>query len=177
MRWMISLAFVGVVTLIAGCGVSHTETIPGPKKDSALARSEADRYVLTAEPAGVKSVIDIRKDAKSGDEVVVVGRIGGAAKPFTEGRASFLIADETLKPTEGCDCPWDYCEYSNEDRAAGRLLVKFANEQGATLPHEARDMFAVKELSTVVVKGTVSRDKDNNVIVVASGLYVRPETK
>ena len=42
-----------------------------------------------SEPAGAKGVIDVRKEAKDGDEVVVVGRIGGSDEAVHQGRAAF----------------------------------------------------------------------------------------
>jgi hypothetical protein len=57
------------------------------------ALAEGKKYLLPSEPAGAKGVIDVRKDAKDGEEVVVVGRVGGSSTPFTPGRTSFLIVD------------------------------------------------------------------------------------
>jgi hypothetical protein len=85
----------------------------------------------------------------------------------------FLIADESLKPTAECDCPWDFCEYSKEERLAATANVKFVDDQGKTLPTGAREMFGISELTTVVVKGKASRDDKGNLTVIASGLYVR----
>ncbi|MGL4554953.1 MAG: hypothetical protein ACRC33_27615 [Gemmataceae bacterium] len=164
-----------LVALAAGCG---TDTAPPvAKKATAPVPADANKLVLASEPAGVKGVIDVRKDAKDGDEVVVAGQIGGAAKPFTEGRASFLMVDPSLVPTEGCETPWDFCEMEKKAVAAARLSVKFVDADGKTLHSGAKELFGVKELSGVVVKGKVSRDDKDNVVVVASGIHVRPEKK
>src|SRR4051794_21107581 len=80
-----------------------------------------------------RGVIEVRKEAKDGDEVVVVGRVGGSTKPFVEGRASFLIVDPSLKPAQHCDCPWDYCETPDEQRKAARATIRFADDRGKTL--------------------------------------------
>ena len=92
--------------LLAGCGQGD--------KPAATAGATLDRtrYVAASEPAGAKGVIEVRKDAKDGAEVVVVGRIGGHGKtPFT-GRAAFTIVDPSLKTCdeigEECKTPWDY---------------------------------------------------------------------
>jgi hypothetical protein len=89
----------------------------------------------------------------------------------------FLIVDPSLKPTVECECPWDYCEYKKKDLAAARVLVKFTDGDGKTVNGEARTLFGIKELSTVVVKGKVQRDDKDNVVVVAERLFVRPEAK
>ena len=85
--------------------LSAATTSTPPLDETAPAAVDATPYKLAAEPAGAKGVIDVRKDAKDGDEVVVVGRVGGAAKPFTEGRATFLIVDPSLKPADGVRVP------------------------------------------------------------------------
>jgi len=176
-RFLRCLTLTAVVVLAVGCGSSPDPKggeQPKPQSDPA-ALAEGKQLILTSEPTGAKGVIDIRNKARNGDEVVVVGRVGGSTKPFTEGRASFLIVDPSLKPTAECDCPWDFCEYPKKELAAARLSVKFAAADGQTLKSGARETFDIKELSTVVVKGKVSRDDKNNVVVVASGIFVRPE--
>lgn len=173
----------GLVALAAGCGQGGNDS-PAPQggdqaktKSDPAARAEGKKFLLAAEPAGAKGVIDTRKYAKDGDEVTVSGQVGGSTKPFTEGRASFLIVDPSLKVTEGCDTPWDFCELPKKEVAAARLSVKLVDAEGKTLKAGAREMFGIKELSQVVVKGKVSRDDQDNVIVVATGVHVRPEAK
>jgi len=164
-----------MVALAAGCGPNGGST-PGPQsgeQSSPAALAEGKAFVLASEPAGAKGARDIRKHAKDGDEVVVVGQVGGAAKPFTEGRASFLIVDPSLKATSECDCPWDFCEHPKTELAAARLSVKFVGADGKTLKAGAKEMFGIKELTAVVVKGKVNRDDRGNVVVVASGIFVR----
>lgn len=137
LRSLVCLALTAVVTLTAGCGSSGNPS-PGngdaSKGKAALtARIDGQSYLLAAEPAGVRGVIDTRKTAKDGDEIVVAGQVGGSTKPFTEGRASFLIVDPSLKPSDECDTPWDFCELPNKEVAAARLTVKFVGADGKTL--------------------------------------------
>jgi len=167
---------------LGGCGslVPDPEKNPDPQpkaKGHAVALPEGKKLMLPTEPAGVKGVIAIRKEAKDGDEVIVAGQVGGSTKPFTEGRAGFLIVDPSLKPTAECESPWDFCEYPTKEVAAARLSVKFVDADGKTIGTGARELFGIAELSQVVVKGKVHRDDKDNIVVVASGIYVRPEGK
>jgi hypothetical protein len=161
-----------LVVFIAGC----TNNGPHNHAPSAAASVDAGPYRLAAEPAAARGVSEVRQSAQDGDEVVVVGRVGGSAKPLTDGRASFLMVDPSLKPTEGCECPWDFCEYSKEELLAATVAVKVVDDQGRSLPAGARELFGLKELSTVVVKGKARRDDKGNLTVLASGLYVRKDT-
>ncbi len=161
--------------LLVGCGVSSSD--PPPLPTSAEAVAEARKLLVASEPPSPQSVIEVRQKGKHGDAVVVIGQIGGETKPFIEGRASFLLVDSSLKPTLECDCPWDFCEYRKADLAAARVSVKFVDALGKTLPVDAREAFGVKELSKVIVSGKVQRDDNNNVVIVGTGLFVRPEAK
>ena len=55
------------------------------------------------------------------------------------------------------------------------MSVKFVGADGKTVANGARGMFGIRELSTVVIRGKVQRDDKDNVIVVASGIFVRPD--
>lgn len=143
---------------------------PAPKESAAAV---GQKYLLPQEPTSPKEVAAARKVVKDGDEVVIVGKVGGSEKPFTKGRASFQLADAGLPIEEGCDCPWDFCNVPVEERKASTVTIRFINDQGQTLPTPAQEMFSIKELSTVVVKGKVSRDDKDNVTILATGLFVR----
>jgi hypothetical protein len=169
---------LALVALAAGCGPDGPKDggRQGPADDQD-ALTQGKKLLLAAEPEGVKGVIEVRKDAKDGDEVVMAGTVGGSEKPFTVGRASFLVVDPSLKATDECDCPWDFCEYDKKELDAAKLLVKFVDGRGDTLKAGAKKMFGIKELSRVVVKGKVKRDDKGNVAVLATGIFVRPEAK
>src|SRR5262245_25996234 len=93
---------------LAGCGkdekggASETAKLPA----SGLPES----YWLAAAPAVSQPVAEVREKAKTGDSVVVTGRVGGAKEPFTSGVAAFTIVDAVLPPCKDeCETPWDYC--------------------------------------------------------------------
>src|SRR5436853_1418696 len=95
------------VALAAGCSQSPPPIANGPTGDGG-------QYLLAAEPAGAMSVKDVRQSVKDGEEVVVVGRIGGTVKPWIEGRAGFQIVDSSVtacneKEGDACTRPWESC--------------------------------------------------------------------
>ena len=51
--------------------------------------------------------------------------------------------------------------------------MKFVDDAGKTLTHDARSFLAVKELNTVVVQGRIHRGSDSSVYVIASGIFVK----
>lgn len=159
----------GAVVLLAGC----------TGNDGGAARHDASpdqRYLLTSEPAGARDVRYVKDKAADGEDVVVAGRIGGSAKPFTRDLAAFTIVGLSVEPEgcdDGCDDPW--CCVDRKVLKAATTLVKVVDEQGQTVRVRAKDLLGVKELQTVVVKGKVKKDGDGNVVVLASAVFVRPE--
>jgi hypothetical protein len=167
--------FVPVLLLIAallvGCGPGES---PAPESGPPAADS---KYLLTTEPAGAQDVKQALDTAQDGDEVVVVGRVGGDVDPWVQGLAVFNVADLSLKPcseTEDdlCPTPWDYC--CEPDLAAKRTLVKVVDADGKVLATDAKQLLSLTELQTVVIQGTARRDDAGNLSLLATGIYVRP---
>lgn len=164
-----ALAIITVAVLcvaMAGCGKKEDSTI-------------RDKYLLKEEPKTAADVIVTRGKAKDKDDVVVVGRIGGRENPWIKGSAAFSIVDVSLKPcneTEGdtCETPWDYC--CETDLPKATLFVTILDsETGKTLKQDAREVFKLKELQTLVVQGKAQRDSEGNVTLAASHIFVRPD--
>ena len=96
-----------LLVAVVGCSQEPTRQPPTSGVDGS-------KYVLSAKPEDARGVIKVRKDAKDGDDVVVVGRIGGSDNPWIEGMAAFTIVDPKLKHChelgdDGCLKPWDFC--------------------------------------------------------------------
>jgi hypothetical protein len=167
---------VSAALIVVGC--ERSANVNNPSGAVAIQSEGADGLLLAEEPEGAKGVLDVRKDAKDGDEVLVVGRVGGRAEPLVKGRASFTIVDPSLKtcsdiPGDNCERPWDYCCENPSDLARATVLVKFVDEGGKTVARDARELLGVEPLQTVVVRGKAKRDADGNLTVLASALHVR----
>jgi hypothetical protein len=147
-----------------------------PPKESAKEEPaiDSEQYILAKEPSGAKGIREVRQKSRPGEEITVVGRIGGSARPFTKGRCSFTVIDLTVEPCDddGCGNPW--CSVKPDTLRQSVALVKFVDSTGKTLQADAKSVFAVEELSTVVVKGRASKDSKGNLVIVGSGLFVRP---
>ena len=160
--------------LVTGCTREHP---PANSISPSTPHVDGSKYSLSAEPAGAKDVIAARKNVSDGDDVVVVGRIGGDRKgSWVEGRAAFSIVDRSLTPCselEGdqCKTPWDYC--CEADLPTSMAFVKFVDQQGKLVKADARQLLQVKELQTVVIRGKAERDDAGNLTVLADGIFVR----
>lgn len=174
MKELIYTATIVVVGLaIAGCSKNSTTT----SSTSSAAVVDGSKFILASEPKGGKDVIQVRQAAKEGEEIVIVGRIGGSESPWVNGRAAFSIVDPSLKacsdiPGDACKTPWDYC-CETDKLPKSTALVQFVDESGSPVKSDARELLNVKELQTVVISGKAKRDPEGNLTVQAKKMYVR----
>jgi hypothetical protein len=168
------IVLLGMV-IAAGCQQS---TDPSTNNNPVSDGSVETNYLLADEPDGAKSVMDLKQNAKDGDDVLIVGRVGGDKKPFLEGLAGFTIVDTSLKscadiPGDTCPTPWDYCCEDPTEVKRGKALVKIVDAGGNTVKKDARELIGVSLLQTVVVRGKAKRDDEGNLTVLASAVHVR----
>ncbi len=120
-----------------------------------------------AVPAGT-----CKANAKLGDKVTVLGRIGGSRVPFVASRAMFTIVDPSLKSCadmdepDHCSMPWDYCCEPRESLKRNSITIEIAGADGKLLPFSVSGAEGLKPLATVAVTGTVSERNDEGLFVV-----------
>jgi hypothetical protein len=175
---LIRVALFSLFAWLAGCTKEPSPSGEAPKTSPTVA--EGAKYLLSAEPAGAKDVTKLREEAKDGDAVVIVGRVGGSREPCVKGRVAFTIVDMAQKSCdengEDCQTPWDYCHLSTSEIAAVSAMIKIVDEQGKTVPHDVKEFLGIQPLQTVVVQGKVKRD-NGNLTVLADGIYIRPKPR
>lgn len=170
-----SFILVGLVLLFAGCKESTTAMTDGPSHNRQEIDSGKTQYETETEPADAMPVGEAKEKVEDGQDVTLVGIVGGSSQPFVEGLAAFTVVDpkvEYCAPEEGCPTPWDYC--CTQDQVKENIAtVKIVNDEGKPVAQDAREFLNIKELSTVVVTGKAKRDDQGNLTVAASKLFVR----
>ena len=161
------------MTILTGCSQDAETTSPTDSTPSV----DGSRFLLSDEPDGAGEVIRVRETAKDGDDVVLVGRIGGSEDPWISGRAAFSIVDNSLRacsdiPEDKCPIPWDYCCETHK-LPTSTALIKVVDADGKLVKSDAKSLLGVEELSTVVVQGKARRDEAGNLTVLATGVYVK----
>lgn len=160
--------------LVLGCGpadTAPTETVGTESSSDPLVSS----YLLESEPSGAIPVGEARANVADGQEITLIGVIGGSTKPFVEDFAVFTIVDPKVSYCGGddpCPTPWDYC--CTQDQVKDNIAtVKLVDESGAPVEQDAKKMLGVVELSEVVVRGTAERDEAGNLTIAVSQVFVR----
>jgi len=171
--WTAAIVLLLAVGL-AGCQQGNSKS---QASGDAAPSAERGTFLLSEEPQGARHVIEAREATSDGEDVVVVGRIGGGTNPWIEGRAAFSIVDGSLKacsdiPGDQCPTPWDYC-CATDKLPTSTALVKVVDDQGQLVQGDAKTLLNVEELATVVVKGKAQRDDEGNLTVLANGVFVK----
>lgn len=164
-------ALIATALSVAGCGS------PTAPEEPAVPGGEASgsAYLMNAEPQDSMPVGAVRESAQDGQQVSLVGLIGGSTEPFVEGVAAFTIVDPKVPychDEEGCPTPWDYCCTQDQVRV-NIATVKVVDPAGSVVATDARQLLGVEELSEVVVSGQVQRDEAGNLTVTANKIFVR----
>ena len=81
-RFVTCLTLAALLVLAVGCGPRGNTTDDRKGEGDPSAQEQGKKYLLTAEPAGARGVLETRKQARDGDDVVMVGHIAGSKKPF-----------------------------------------------------------------------------------------------
>ena len=166
----LTLAVCYLVLVAWGCATEDAPEATGPVIDGSA-------YLLSEEPQNAHEIIAAREAINDGDEVTLVGRIGGGKNPWVEGKAAFTLVDNSLEacsdiPGDRCPTPWDYC-CRTPKLPDSTALVKVIDENGDLVKADARKLLGVTELSTVIAKGKAERDEAGNLTVLASQVYVK----
>ena len=172
MKW-ICLAFFAIAPAVIGLsGCSHA-----PATESAASDIDATRFLLDEEPDGAVGVIAARESAEDGEPLVLVGRVGGSANPWIDGRAAFTLLDASMTvvaeggdSVEGELCTGDCCA---TERLACTTLVKVVDASGQVVRVDSRKLLGLKESDMVVVEGKAKKDQSGNFSMLANHVFVR----
>src|SRR5690606_1257212 len=97
---------------MVGCKDSQPTASNAGGTDAAGTAEAVDAAFLLAEAPGQPvDVTTAKAEVAEGESIVLRGRIGGRAEPFTPGRATFLIVDASVpscadQEGDACAKPW-----------------------------------------------------------------------
>ena len=134
-------------------------------------------FLLDKAPDAAADVADAKKGLKKGDKVVLKGRVGGSKAPFVKERAVFTVVGRALKacneiPGDTCKFPWDYCCDPRDQILANSATIQIVDANGAPIRTDIKGRWEIKELSELIIVGTVAEVKGQALVVSATGMYV-----
>jgi hypothetical protein len=185
------MALLAAVLTISGLALCSMMGCESADRGSSGRAPGGEKYLLATEPSPAQSIVESRSDLEgqsTAQDVVLVGRIDGMSQPtWDPQRAAFMLADLSLpaKSTSGEDeahdetpkhdaenCP--FCKVKTKKELAALAMIEMVDEQGTVPKVDARELLGLKEGQVVVVRGQGQVDDLGNMVVRASGLFVRP---
>ena len=171
------LAYTTIVAFSSACGKKEESGRSG--SGAGAATSIPGSIVSATAPEGALGVVPARAAARPGEAIVIRGKVGGNKKPIAENNAILVLADlEAIKscdenPDDECEKPWDYCCEETSTIAASTATIQVKGEDGKVLRSTLRGVGDLKELSFLVVAGTVdSGSTPERLIVNAEKIHV-----
>lgn len=143
---------------------ADTQSTTGPEIPSTVVASVA--------PEGALSVVEARAAAKPGAPIVLRGKVGGKMQPISDSAAILVLADEKAiascdeDPDDLCETPWDYCCEETSTIAASTATIQVKDGDGKLLRSTLRGLGDLKELSHLVISGTVDETSTADALIV-----------
>jgi hypothetical protein len=151
---------------------------------------------LTDQPGDAQQVVAVLKqlaadksqpEALKTCDVVITGQIGGVPNvwpaehpqfPWYRSQASFFLVDSKVAaqctvrtmPSNGKVCI--VCQRQAAKNARAMAVVNLIDENGETLPVNARELMNLKENQTVFVRGKAKLLAGSMLVIDADGIYV-----
>jgi hypothetical protein len=173
-HYLQTLVGLTLLSCLVGCG-GATEA-----RDAASAvptNVDGAQFLLSEEPEGAVGVVAALESVEDGMPLVLVGRVGGAANPWVDGRAAFMVLDPSVtvvaegeEKDEGEVCMGDCCA---TERLEFTTLVKVIDAEGRLVPVDARQLLGLKESDLVVLEGHAEKKSDKGFVMLASRVYIR----
>lgn len=174
-------AFVLTLALSA-CGGGESTEDTSASDDSLESTDPVAAFFADSAIPESQSLGKVLKTAKPGETVRVSGQIGGTEKPFGEGFAIFMLADESLTfcnemaEPDHCPTPWDACCEDPQKIQENRTVVQFSNAAGEVIPVNLKGRHGLEELTRITVEGTlVQREQDGSLLIEGKRIYA-PQT-
>jgi hypothetical protein len=178
---VIRAAVCAIALLQLACGENGTRNEKPAEEtpDNAVVEG-GEAFIVSSAPEGAVGVARAREQAGPGADVVLRGKVGGRTHPFVEGRAAFVLADETAITScddkgskDTCPTPWDYCCEDPDTVAKATATVQLTDDTGAVRKGSVKGLAGIKELSVLVVAGTVNPASGPGTLVVdAKSIFV-----
>jgi hypothetical protein len=171
-----SLQHITLSILGLGFALISVSCKPQATIQSSTPASQLQARFISEKPEGAIPVQKARR-ASPGESIVVTGVIGGALSPFTQGYASFILADDEIvfcneMEDDHCSTPWDACCEDRDKLKAMRLVAQVLDDQGSPIPEGLKGVRGLKELDTVILSGIVDDGStSDNMILNITSIY------
>jgi hypothetical protein len=111
-----------------------------------------------------------REQNEPGNILILEGFVGGRENPFVEGRAIFVLGDDSLEtcdkvPGDDCPTPWDACCEDPKNIQAAIITIQVVDENNAVLKGTLEGAGGIKAGSRLKIKGQVDKNSSPEAMI------------
>ncbi|MGJ8677131.1 MAG: hypothetical protein ACSHX0_06420 [Akkermansiaceae bacterium] len=161
--------------VFASCGKDEV-----PSAQTSAPSSALETILVSTMPESAESISQIRQSVEVGKDVTLSGKVMGSMEPFIEDRAMVLLGDPAiitscdLRPGDNCPTPWDVCCDDHDAITASIATIQVLGEDGKPLKQGLKGVNGIKELSNLVVTGTIAEGSNSdNLLINAKSIFVQ----
>ena len=146
------------IFLTCNCGMENGEN--EKKKRFTLKANLPVDFITNQNLGDSLSVVEAKKRANSGEIIFINGFIGGRREPFTAGRASFILGDDSIKTcdeidTDHCPTPWDACCEDRKKILSSTISIQVVDEHTNLLRGTLKGVKGLQPGRKIKVLGTI----------------------
>ena len=174
-----TILFLSLFALISCKPSEKSPESPETGTAPAQSTSSLDAILLPGAPTGAVSVTEARKDPSPGKEITISGDIIGRTNVFVPNRAMLILGDPGVITScnrisgDGCPTPWDVCCDDPDVISKSIATVQVVDADGNLLKSGLKGLGGMKELSQLVVQGTIADGSSaDNLVINATGIHV-----
>ena len=126
------------VLILCSCGEYNGEK-QYEKENGYDIKANLPKGFITNKDLGIaSSILDTKKSKLTNKTILLSGYIGGRREPFTKGRSSFIVIDNSIKKCDerkddNCPTPWDACCVERRTILQSTLTVQVTDKNSSLL--------------------------------------------
>ena len=142
------------------------------KKQRFTLKANLPKDFITSQNLGDSFTVDeAKKRANTGEIIIINGFIGGRREPFTEGRASFILGDDSIKTcdeidSDHCPTPWDACCEDRKKILSSTISIQVIDENANLLKGTLKGVKGLQPGRKIKVLGTIDSQSIPSAILV-----------
>ena len=148
------------ILILCNCGEYNDEK-EYKKENEYDIKANLPKGFITNKDLGIaSSILDTKKNKLTNKTILLSGYIGGRREPFTKGRSSFIVIDNSIKKCDekkgdNCPTPWDACCVDRRTILQSTLTVQVTDKNSSLLKGTLKDVDGLQPGKRIKVLGTI----------------------
>jgi len=148
------------ILLLCSCGENNDEKIYKQESNYDIKANLPKDFITNKDLGSALSILEAKKGKLVDKSILLSGYIGGRREPFTKGRASFVVIDNSIKKCDeikgdNCPTPWDACCEDRRTILSSTLTVQIIDENSSLLKGTLKDVDGLQPGKRIKVLGTI----------------------